>query len=129
MLKTRRTSKLLINAPFWCVNLPAVNAAREWDCRGEEAISWSHGPEISGWGFGPLLLILTKTGLLTAASQPATRPDICLKKVSCGENAQLDSDIRGDSCPPGWEKITGQLVSMVAGRGGGSLKNPGNSAK
>lgn len=127
MLKTRRTSKLLISAPFWCANLPAVNAAREWDCGGEEAISRSHGPEISGWGSGPLLLILAGTGLLTAASQPATLLDICLKKVSCGENAQLDPGIRGDSLMStitrqGWEKITSQRVSIVAGRGGESLK-------
>lgn len=66
------------------MNLIAVDAAGEWGCRGEEAISRSHGLEVSGKQHGPLL---AKTGPLVAVNQLATRLGICLKRVSCGEDA------------------------------------------
>lgn len=70
------------------MNLIAVDAAGEWGCGGEEAISRSHGLEASGKKHGPLL---TRTGPLMAINQLVTRLDICLKGVLCGEDACLHS--------------------------------------
>lgn len=71
------------------MNLIAVDAAGEWGCGGEEAISRSHGPEASGKKHGPLL---TRTSPLVAVNQLATRLNICLKRVSCGGDSGSEEE-------------------------------------
>lgn len=91
-----RTSKLLISAPSRCVNLLAVDAPREWDCSGEEAISRSHGLELFGGKSGR---ILTGTGIgpLIAINQLVTWLGVCLGKFLCGKDACLHSGIREEN--------------------------------